>query len=615
MAKIHVLLSSFKTIFGIDLRTLALFRISLATMILVDLALRARDIGAFFTDEGVLTRAQSMGHSIAYRWSLHWINGTEWAQVILFIVAATAALLLLVGYRTRIMVVLSWVFLLSIQNRNELLTTGGDNLLLLMVFWAMFLPIGARFSVDAALNSAYQKDLNARVEVNHDYCSIASVAVLLQVAYLYFFTAILKTGDSWRVTMDAAFYAIHIDQLTTIFGHWMRNFPALMHFGTYYVWYLEVLALFLLFSPIFYIPLRLITLALLILMHAAFLACLYLVLFPFIDLVSLTLFVPGVVWVWLAKKTQREHRKKIRIYYDQDCGFCRKTCLVLRTFLLPASAPILPAQSETAIHEVMTRENSWVIVDPLGQQYLHWSGIRYLLEQSFLFKPIAFLFRIPFFLKQGNALYHWVANHRYLLSRWTERWLTYRPVAQTASWLTLILAGFFLYIITYINVTSVDEWDISKPSHVFVTEQILRLDQRWDMFAPFPYPVSAMAVMPGRTRNGQHVDAYRMTLTPAHWEWPKYLSLEFKNYRWRKYIERLRLYTNHVIHQGYASYLCRRWNKRDIKKENELASFEIYFELKKTQPNGEKGKPERYQVWRQWCFDEYAPDQPLSFFN
>ncbi|MEI8608113.1 hypothetical protein P4S70_02950 [Enterovibrio sp. Hal110] len=51
-----------------------------------------------------------------------------------------------------------------------------------------------------------------------------SVGALLQVMYLYFFTSILKTGDEWRVTMDAAYYAVHLDQMATIFGIWIRDF-------------------------------------------------------------------------------------------------------------------------------------------------------------------------------------------------------------------------------------------------------------------------------------------------------------------------------------------------------------------------------------------------------
>ena len=42
--------------FGLDLRALALFRILLGVILLVDLAARVGDIGVFYTDSGVLPR-------------------------------------------------------------------------------------------------------------------------------------------------------------------------------------------------------------------------------------------------------------------------------------------------------------------------------------------------------------------------------------------------------------------------------------------------------------------------------------------------------------------------------------------------------------------------------
>src|SRR5690349_23638509 len=53
--------SKITQIFGIDLRTLALFRVCLALIILLDLALRARDLTAHYSDYGVLPRAALLG--------------------------------------------------------------------------------------------------------------------------------------------------------------------------------------------------------------------------------------------------------------------------------------------------------------------------------------------------------------------------------------------------------------------------------------------------------------------------------------------------------------------------------------------------------------------------
>ena len=55
-------------VFGIDTRSLAVFRIGLALTILLDLVLRAQDLGAHYTDAGVLPRRCSRLRSVrAYR--------------------------------------------------------------------------------------------------------------------------------------------------------------------------------------------------------------------------------------------------------------------------------------------------------------------------------------------------------------------------------------------------------------------------------------------------------------------------------------------------------------------------------------------------------------------
>ena len=47
-------LAGLREIFGIDLRTMALFRVGLGALLLADLALRARDLTAHYTDAGIL---------------------------------------------------------------------------------------------------------------------------------------------------------------------------------------------------------------------------------------------------------------------------------------------------------------------------------------------------------------------------------------------------------------------------------------------------------------------------------------------------------------------------------------------------------------------------------
>ena len=115
-------------VFTADVRSLAALRIVLALVVLLDLASRAGDLGAHYTDAGVLPRADLvhsglMGHSI---FSLNLISGDASVQGLLFAIAALAAVGLLVGFCTRLMTLIVWLLVVSIEWRNPLLWVLKD---------------------------------------------------------------------------------------------------------------------------------------------------------------------------------------------------------------------------------------------------------------------------------------------------------------------------------------------------------------------------------------------------------------------------------------------------------------------------------------------------------
>ena len=87
-------------LFALDVRALLALRVGLGLLLLTDLAGRARDLTAHYTDAGVLPRAARM----AMQWdfcepwwmSLHMLSGSVWWQAVLFSVAAIAATCLLI---------------------------------------------------------------------------------------------------------------------------------------------------------------------------------------------------------------------------------------------------------------------------------------------------------------------------------------------------------------------------------------------------------------------------------------------------------------------------------------------------------------------------------------
>jgi hypothetical protein len=186
-----------KEMFSIDLRSLALFRIGLASILLYDLCKRWKYVTAHYTDVGILSRDGARvfwgDRTIV---SLNLLSGEAWFQSLLFTIAVLFVLMLLVGYRTRLVTILSWILLVSIQVRNPMIIQGGDQLMRIATFWAMFLPLGARYSIDSVRRPIFQDSSN--------YYSTASLVYVMQIVFVYVFSALFKMNSSeWMVDGSA----------------------------------------------------------------------------------------------------------------------------------------------------------------------------------------------------------------------------------------------------------------------------------------------------------------------------------------------------------------------------------------------------------------------------
>jgi predicted DCC family thiol-disulfide oxidoreductase YuxK len=599
-------------IFSLDLRSIALFRVLLGFLLLCDLLLRSFDLSDFYTDAGVLPRHDLLTISNKWYWSLHAAGGELWWQILLFTIAGIAAVALIVGYRSKLVALVSFVLLASLLNRNGLILQGGDQLLVVMCFWSLFLPLGARYSFDASLLPEFQHNPNSNVrreDIVQSYFSVATIVIVFQVLYLYIFTAIMKTGDAWLVRFDAAFYAVSLQHFATPIATWIKQFPPLLGLATRYVIAVEFVAPLLVLCPFFWPWIRLTGLLLLASLHVAFLLMLNIGLFPLIDFMALSLLLPGAAWAMVKKNKQQKPTitrfNSIRLYYE-DCGFCLKMCLILRTFLLSTDTEIHPAQQFPKIYSIMEKENSWVVTDEHNQPHIHWYAMVLLFSARTAFKPIAWIMSFPPLLWAGNKMYRWVANNRGLMGTLSHRFVPYRNLTVKSTIVGSLTAAFMFYVITSYNVYSLPQVKQSMPAHVYQIAKTARLDQRWDMFAPYPLTTSIYVLLPGKLRNGTAVNLYPKTSDDAAWKPPeRYYSL-YEGYRWRKYFGRINSHSNNAVRSALGSYLCKSWNDQPRPIDTQLATFEIYFVKHHTNTDSLPKKESRHRAWRHWCYPEFA---------
>jgi hypothetical protein len=289
-------------LFGADVRALAVLRIGLALIILVDLVQRSSDLIRHYSDAGVLPRADLL-HLAPRRslLSIHVLSGAWEVQALLFVAAGLCALALLVGYRTRLATIASWFFFVSLTSRNPMILLGGDVLIRVVLFWAMFLPLGARYSVDRGS----RRGPNAH---GPRVLSAATVAYLVQMVLVYWVTALRKSDPEWRTEGTALYYALSLDHLTTPLGHLLLEFPALLNALTHGVLWLEIVGPLLLFSPVLTTPMRSLTVLAFVLLHVGIGLTLRIGLFPWISALAMVVFLPTRFWDGLRSMARTDER-------------------------------------------------------------------------------------------------------------------------------------------------------------------------------------------------------------------------------------------------------------------------------------------------------------------
>ncbi len=581
-------------LWGADLRSLAAFRIGLALLLLADLINRASDLRAHYTDFGVLPRSAALALSPSiWHYSLYFWTGTPLLPAVGFLLAGLFALGLLLGYRTRVLTGLSWMFLLALHVRNPLILQGGDILLRLLLFWGMFVPLGARYSLDSALNLSPD-------EVPERVLSMGTAALLLQVIFMYEFTALHKSGAEWWSEGSAVYYALSLARLAKPSGLFLLHFPSLLQLLTYAVIWFEVLGPLLLFTPVCTGPIRTALVCAFCGLQLGFGLCLALGLFPWVSAVAMLPFVPTWFWDKLFTRLRTPDRMGVTIYYDGECGFCKKLVLILWTFLLLPGTSIRPAQEEPLIHKEMKAQNSWVVVDQQGVAYVKFAAVTVLCRLSPLCWFLAPVLAWRPVARMGQALYEIIATHRAIGATLMTPF-RYRPLQLRPSRLTTILAAFLLLYIFVWNLCmfKASPYHIPTPLHEIGTW--LRLQQRWAMFAPRPPQESGWYVIPGTLRDGRQIDLFTDG-GAVRWDKPGLVSAAYKNQRWSKYLRILTRKKNSGYRLYYAQYLCRYWNT-DHEATSQLAAVQIYFMGERTLPTGH-ATPHKVLLWQQECVSE-----------
>lgn len=541
-------------IFGADLRSLAALRIVLALIVLFDLASRATNLAAHYSDGGILPRSIQVDKLDPWLFSLNLMNGTAEFQGMLFCVTALAAVAMLVGYRTRLMVIIVWLLVMSIQWRNYLVGYSADELVRLLLFWSMFLPLGACWSVDH-LRGTVPEPPSTRV------LSMATAGLFLQIAFMYWFTALLKSGLEWRVDGTALYFALSARQIGTPLGTYLLQFPELLKVLTFSTLAIEIVAPLLLFSPFFTVSARMAGIAIIVSLHAGISMTLAVGFFPWIGAACMVCFLPAWFWDTLVPQVRSALRSPLSM--------------------------IRPARQTVADIAHMSWAAPWMRLVPAG-------GIG-------RFSVVAPPLRTSVTPVPARALRPGTGEDA-PASPWTGP-----RSLQRASLAANVFATACLIFVLAWNLSTISA--VAMPGVVRPFGVLLGLPQYWGMFAPYPVKSTMWFIIPGTLQDGRQVDVLPATIhnnphlfAEVDWGEPSAIRATFNGEeRWRKVFESLANGGNSDALLSFGQYICRNWNEINGGTQSQLLTFDIVNLWKLTAENNQTQPVQQHVLWSHVC--------------
>lgn len=507
-------------LFGLDTRSLAVARLWIGLLCVRDAALRFEDLRFFLTDAGAVPRQAVLEHlARVEHLSLFMAGGTTLWAGLLVALYGLSGLAFAAGAWTRWSNAVLWLLAISLQSRNGIVLQSGDVLLRLVLFWFLFLPVGARLSLDHLLSRPTRAPARSVL-------SVATFAYGLQLALVYVCTAALKTGKVWH-NGEAVYYTLQIDHFAKQpFADWLLGMPPLVAGLTHATVWWETAGPLLLLVPVVRGPVRTAVVSGFVLLHLGFFLGLEIGLFPWICMAAWVALFPG--WLWDRVGWRVEGREAAYLGSGSVDGTAR-----------PRS-------------------------------------------------------------RRGGVLHNLVAACL---------------VALVVSWNLSTLGG--------------SRWSV--PEGPRAVGHLLRLDQKWSMFAPFPMTDDGWYAMPGQLADGRWVDlwnggepSWADEAERARWsdadrgggpagapsgaeQWlsrrkPDGVAQQYPNQRWRKYMRNLWLKEYSELRLFFGKARCRDWNA-GARGDDRLRTFEIWYMKEETGPPEEGERPVvPVRIWSHECY-------------
>jgi predicted DCC family thiol-disulfide oxidoreductase YuxK len=640
----------------LDLRPLGFMRIVFGAVLFFSVA----DIGpvlfTFLSDEGVMPRHALLNGLVrGDRFSIFYSVGPNWLLATLFAGALLSLASFTAGYHTKLSNIAAYILVCGIHERDLMLFDGADNVIRVMLFWLLFMPSGARYSIDAVL-------ARARGETVRETAPALPMRIgQLQIAWIYANTVMHKwPGTSWH-DGSALHTALGLDHLfTRTLGKLVFQVPALTSFGTHFALIAERSFFPLVFLPIFQPrPVQqwlakqtqgvrsTVTLffqptykALAICygtaLHLGIATMMSVGNFSYIMISSyLLLFEPawtvavisgiGRMWRWVFGG------KKLKVLYDGECGFCVRIVRLLQGLDPFETLELLDFRDADALERAgglpsipkEALERRMHVVAPGGAVKAGYRGIVSVALRLPALTLFGVLGSIPGMQLLGDPLYDAVAGRRQELHPKCDGTCAVPAVRSTPIRdlmvrlvprpLKIGASGVLFLGLIYLAIGSA--WfslpstmkalgrpidpDSHMPQWWSTSVQSTELWQKWDMFSPNPSDTDIYLMGRGELSDGTQVDVLRGDGHGGPMP-PIYPEMFFS--RWTKFIHNL-AYAGQPWLVEFGRYICRHWNNDGPPGRAQLKTFKIFREQRRVPEVGRMPVPWGEQmIWDHRCF-------------
>jgi predicted DCC family thiol-disulfide oxidoreductase YuxK len=543
-----------RTYLRLDPRSLALGRIGIGLVLIADLLRRIPWLRDFYSNAGLIPN-----HTVLWRppfpriFSLFFMASLPEEAALLFLIAFVCFFCLLIGYRTRLFHVLSLVMTTSLHNRIIFAENWGGVALGVLMVWTAFLPLGRRFSVDALLASLRARPHETTDELaagapppdERPVTSLAVLGLLLQIAVIYGFNFLHKSGVTWRQG-TAVHYVLHQERIVTWLGVWVRehvpfSVTELLTRGTLV---LEASAPILVLTPIFWRWTRFVAALLLVSLHAGIALVVNLGIFSAAMLAFQPFLITEAQWRLWDRWVPRRGRART-VFYDADCGVCTLVVRVLARMDVhrrlrwisnrdPAALPVGvdPSLLETTILVVDSTATPTPMPTPTGDRRWTRSDAFAEIFGALPFGRLwAWPLRLPLVRTVAGRAYDLFARHRTAISTWLGLAACgvpspSRPAAAVTAptplraWFGARLPLLRELGVVLVFVTLGADVSIANPA----VPSALRFERRpewmvaavmyphlfegWSLFSPEAPLTDETVYVDAVTRDGRHVDPY-----------------------------------------------------------------------------------------------------------